>query len=86
MKKKADWKEDFKKFLQENRQAVGVGLAGLGGAAVGGLMLPGLLYKKPTFGNRAIMGTGTGLLTALVTLAALNKGQDIPTTGAIAVQ
>ena len=71
MKKKADWKEDLKKYLSENRQAVGLALAGGVGGLVGGTLLPGLIYKKPTGGSRLMLGGGTGALTMLATMLAM---------------
>ena len=74
MKKQADWKESLKKFLQENRQAVGVAAAAGAGGLLGGTMLPGLIYKKPTMGSRLMLGGGSVALTALAVMAALGKG------------
>ena len=73
MDKKADWKEDLKEALKDKR-LIGAGLAGLGASLVGGGVLPGLIYKKPTWGSRLLLGGSSGALTTLAVLAALNKG------------
>ena len=74
MEKKADWKELLAKALQDKR-LIGAGLAGLGGGLVGGTLLPGLIWKNPTWGKRGIIGGTTGILAALATLAAMGKGE-----------
>ena len=80
MEKKADWKELLAKALQDKR-LIGAGLAGLGGGLVGGTLLPGLIWKNPTWGKRGIIGGTTGALAALATLAAMGKGEpDNPST------
>jgi hypothetical protein len=70
MDKKADWKESLKEALKDKR-LLGAGLAGLAGAAVGGGVLPGLIYKKPTWGSRFWMGGASGISTFLIALAAM---------------
>ena len=66
MDKKADWQE-----LLKDKRFLGALLAGGGGALVGGGLIPGLIWKRPTWGQRGIMGGTTGAVMALLTAAAM---------------
>ena len=72
MDKKADWRQSLRQALKDKR-LIGAGIAGLAGGAAGAFGLPDLIYKKPTTGSRVGLGVSTGLVSALITLAAMNK-------------
>lgn len=80
MNKKADWQE-----LLKDKRLLGALLAGGGGALVGGGLLPGLIWKRPTWGQRGIMGGTSGAIMALLTAAAMQDegGEGNPVQNAI---
>ena len=72
MDKRADWKQTLREALKDKR-LIGAGIAGLAGGVAGAFGLPDLIYKKPTKGSRVGLGLSTGLVSALVTLAAMSS-------------
>ena len=66
--------------LTSDKKLMAAAATGLLGGTVGALVAPDFVYKKPTWYNRFLLGTGSGLSSAAIVYATMMalEGKDDP--------
>ena len=63
--------EGFWDKLTSDKKLMAAAATGLLGGTVGALVAPDFVYKKPTWYNRFLLGTGSGLSSAAIVYATM---------------